>query len=423
MNTTINTEESDKKSHRSAGGSSAHIWVECSGYIPLKKQLPPKIATKEMESGTEYHDLAEKVLSAFLHRKITGETNEEVKKLVMEHPDDQMVEAVLDYTESVWSDVFKGAITGKAYGVEDNFTFSEELDSGGTADVWCVYIDSRAKRVLHVGDFKSGVYEVPADDNPQLMLYILAIRKFLRDHGKDIDYAIGSIFQPKSQTPYKESKKITQKKMDTWEKKFTKALQAAYTKPKFKVGAHCQFCPCAQALICKAYVNSGQTKTDLLALHHKYTELPSVESLPDETISQIIKAAPEIIRVLKNAKSYAIGRHIAGNPLPGLKVVQGNGRRNFISDTLTVQMALEDFGLHRDELFKYKLKGIGQIESLLKGKGLTKKDATSVLEPLTFKKLPQPSLVSIEDPRPALQTFDGLLDAVESGLEDSELEE
>ena len=423
MSTNENTQEASQKSHRSAGGSSAHIWVECSGYIPLKKHLPPKIATKEMESGTEYHDLAEKVLSAFLHRKVTGETNEEVKKLVMDHPDDQMVEAVLDYTESVWSNMFKGSITGKAYGIEDNFTFSEELDSGGTADAWVIDVDNRAKRVLYVGDFKSGIYEVPADDNPQLMLYILAIRKFLRDHGKDIDYAIGSIFQPKSQTPYKESKKITQKKMDTWEKKFTKALQAAYTKPKFKVGKHCQFCPCAQALICSAYVKSGQTKTDLLALHHKYTELPSVEMLPDETIAAIIKAAPEITRVLKSAKSYAIGRHIAGNPLPGLKVVQGNGRRNFISDTMTVQMALEEKGLVSTDLYKFKLKGIGQIEALLKNTGMSKKEATAVLEPITFKKLPQPSLVSEDDPRPALQTFDGLLDGVESGLEDSELEE
>lgn len=395
------------RAHCKAGGSNANFWYNCTGYLPLKQTLPPQIPTSSMLGGTELHEVSELTLDAFLQKKITGKSNVEVKALVENYPDEFIATSALTYTETIWKEVLLGSITGKVYGIEDFFALSEKLDIGCIVDFWVTYIDNRAKRALHVVDLKGGFHEVPAEGNLQLLLAVLAIRKYFRDHGKDIDYALCSIYQPKSNTPYKVSKKLNNKQLDKIEQQMMERVAAAYDKPKYKVGSHCKWCQCTA--ICPAYIKSDRVHTNIKLLDHRIEQFPEPETVPDETIKNLVKITPELTRFLKAVKSYAVGRHIQGKPIAGLKVVEGTSRRRFDENELAVLTKLGQY-IHVDELYTRKLKGIGVIESQLKGVGLTKKETQEILGTVTYKKSTSPVLVSDDDPRPAITNYDGMLD-------------
>ena len=407
------TENTEKK-HRTAGGSSAHIWSNCTGYLPLKQTLPPQQGTVHTEQGTKAHELVELVTDAFLQRKITGQSNKEIIELIKNYDDEEIVEAAMDCATVIWEEVLQGSITGKVYGIEDEFVLSERLDIGGWADFWAVWVDNRAKRVLSILDFKNGYVEVPITKNAQLACYAVAARKEFRDRGKDIDYATVHVFQPKAHTPYK-SDIITSKQLDAWEKKFITAVEKAYTKPTYKLGDWCKFCHCRP--VCPKYIASPRANTSLRLLDARVDGFPDPATVPDETLSKVIQAADEIGKFLKACKAHGIARHISGSPLPGLKVVRGSGKRTWVADTTDVEENLLKHGL--TEIYKRKLKGIGEIEAQLKlEKGLTKKEASALLDDLTFKKLPAPSLVSEDDPRPAILSFDDLLPDLMTEIDD-----
>lgn len=389
--------EIDDKNHSEVGGSGASRWVNCPGSVFLARSLPKLPAGKAAEVGTESHKLAEIAVLDLIEEKLNGaEVLREFNKVKKDY-DDEQIAAALGYREAIWSNVLQNSITGKACATEEELYFDEHLSSFGTADFWSLGITDKGKRQACVGDFKYGYHEVKCKGNAQLAFYAVALRRFFKAHGKDIDECKTFIYQPRQQVyPDYQEETLSAKQLDVWEKKFEKALHQIYVvqKPKLKTGEHCRWCPAQQK--CPKYVKELEAKSALKLIDVHEIILPSPETIPDETLSNIIRYGDAIIKFVKACKGFALNRHAVGKPLPGLKVVEGKPRRKWKSDTEEIIAGLTTIGLDVDEFTTSKLKPLTYVEKLV-GKGK--------LAPFLSATSPKPVICDISDERPAVKNL------------------
>ncbi len=408
---TEDSKEHADRAHAPLGGSSAHRWANCTMSVVLSRDLPKEPASEAALSGTAAHEVAEKMLTAFLHYKLTGEQLEMMDFKGSDNP--EVEQAGNDYVQTVWKNVLHEAITGKTYGLEDKWTLAAKLGMYGFIDFWSVYIDDRGKRVGVVVDFKYGFVEVDAEKNAQLAFYACAMREELRSGGKDLDYVRAIIFQPKVEPAYKEVK-FTAKALDTWRKKFFKAAEEIFVhnKPKFKVGDWCGFCP-AKAL-CPKYVKEAQNKTALMLVDPEadLQALPEPEKLNDEALAKIVLHGDMVEEFISACRKHALARARNGKPLPGTKLVEGSSRRKWKEgqDAIAERLCL-DFNIN--DPWEKKLKGLGDIEKELVAIGKKKTEAKDIVSSFCDSTTPPILLVSEDDARPKLSIGVDLLDTLE----------
>lgn len=383
--------------HAELAPSKAHIWVNCPGAVFHWRNLPPQTAGEHAIRGTHVHKLCEVSVADFLQHKLTG-ADPDVRFHLMgtEYTAEEIANAI-EYRRVIWEKILNQSVTGKAWGTEERFTFDEQLGMFGTTDFWAVYLDDRAKRAADIVDYKNGFGYVEVKGNLQLLMYACSIRKEIRAAGKDLDYVRASIFQPNAGGEPFRSVVFTAKNLDTWEKKFYKAAHQIYVKqkPTFKTGAWCKYCP-AQG-VCTKYTQEIEKKTALRIVEPDKVVLPGVETLTDEQLSAICLHSDRIVEFIDAAKKHAFNRFLSGVPVPGTKVVQPEGRRGWVKDSVKVRDALVAAGIdqwHQEP----KPITITEAEKLLKAKKLPLNGLSAVIE----KGEGKPILVPATDPRPAV---------------------
>lgn len=389
--------EHSTRGHAELGGSGADRWVNCSGSVFLLREVNAQEASDAMLEGTKAHEAAEKLLASFLHHRVTGE----VLPLNLDIPA-EMQEHVEGYKDFVWNDLLEQSITDKVYDLETAITIDEQLNMWGSADFWCFSYDDRGKRCAVICDFKYGRKNVEAESNVQIAFYLVALRKELRKQGMDIDYGIGAIYQPRSFTNSAPKKtKVTAKELDTWEKRFYKAAHQIYVakKPKFKIGKWCEMCRAKH--LCKAYAKESELNTSLKLVDVEKIETPKVESLPKEVIARIALNYDMVKSFLDECFDYAL-KQAKTSGMPGIKVVESSkGKRSWISDTNLVIDTLIHNGVSEENITEAKLKGIGELEKLLR-KQVSKEDAEEIMSKITVKGRSTETIVALDDPRPAI---------------------
>jgi hypothetical protein len=404
--------------HYLLGGSSAAVWSECHGYALLAPTIPHLPPGKAALKGTRIHDNSEGLLKALVEHKRTGST------LAYTHrtQDEEEIKIAKDYVMSVWKDVLKQSVTGKAIFIEQMVVYSEEFEMGGTSDCLVVYPDSKAKRALHNHDLKTGFHRVEPNSE-QNLFYSVCARKKIRDAGKDIDYVISSIYQPTHSEPYTQHI-FTAKDLDRAEKKYLKAGQAIFIekKPKFKVGDHCQKCKCRG--VCTAFKKSLEKQNDLLLTINDapaLPTLPSAEMLTDEQLKNVILYGHLFVDMYEQAKKIGLQRHLTGKPIPDLKLVGSTPRRCLINDKQKIINHVQSLGVD-PTVVEVKLKGITELEKELKQKAASKEEAKEKIEALQeviTRTTPKPFLVHVSDDRQAIESNSDLLaDVTEDLLED-----
>lgn len=315
-----------ERPHAELGGSSAERWMICPGSYWLYKQVtgdePLHINTIR---GTKAHSVAESHLRAFLEQKILGESQ---VKILAEEDDEELTVWAKDYVTDVWEKVLLFSATNKAFGVEDEFVLDKDLNMWGYVDFWCIYVDDKGKRVGVILDYKTGYHAVDVAKNAQLAFYAVALRKWVRSHGKDLDYVRTCVHQVTSNPKYKEAK-ITSKQLDAWEKKFIKAAKTIYVDKRatFKCGEYCEFCKARG--ICKAYLNKVETAAQLRVSAASPDILPKVEALTDTQLCAISLNTSYVKAICDAVNAEIIARHNAGRPVAGVKVVRGAGKRKW----------------------------------------------------------------------------------------------
>jgi hypothetical protein len=121
------------------------------------------------------------------------------------------------------------------------------------------------------------------------------------------------------------------------------------------------------------------------------------EEITDDKLAQILRHAPDIKKWLNTCEEYAFNRAVAGNPLPGTKLITGRGSRKW-EDEAAAATLLESANV---EPYERKLISPFNAEKLLKEAGFGKSDFhTQALDKITQRVPGGPKLTSIADPRP-----------------------
>ena len=151
-------------------------------------------------------------------------------------------------------------------------------------------------------------------------------------------------------------------------------------------------------------------ETTIALINPAELTFPEPEKISDKVLSNIILHADALDTFIKACKRHVLGRCLNGNPVPGVKVVEGSTKRKIDGERETE--IGEFFKAHGIDPFTKKLKGITALGNELKAKGLSK----NLVDSFCTKGQPPAILVPDSDPRPAVkQALDYLGD-----LEDAE---
>ena len=264
--------------------------------------------------------------------------------------------------------------------LEQRLDFSPWVPQGfGTGD--CIIIQ---KNRLDVVDYKFGQgVAVSAVENSQMLLYGLGA---LNDFGciYDIDEVVVHIYQPRmnnvSFDPLRASDLLA------WGETVKPIAQdAAEGKGEFCAGEHCRFCPHAGS--CPTLAASC---TKVANIHGGKAAVPT---LAPWMVADILKAEPMISAWLKAVKDRALATLLSGEEIPGYKVVEGRGSRDWL-DELILDNALRAAGYQPAEYTKTEFLSPAQLE-----KAIGKKKVAELVGDLIQSKPGSPTVAPESDKR------------------------
>jgi hypothetical protein len=252
-------------------------------------------------------------------------------------------------------------------------------DGFGTAD--CIIIQGKR---LDIVDYKFGQgVAVSAENNSQMRLYSLgAIYEFGDIY--DIREVVMHIFQPRLNNISTDEMPAVE--LMAWGGIVRPiAEQAARGKGDFCSGEHCRFCPHAGncptlAADCLKVVSLGDGKA-------------AVPTMQPWMVADILKQEPLITGWLKAVKERALSQMLSGEEIPGYKVVEGRGSREWRSAD-EVEAFMESSGFQSAEYLKTELLSPYQME-----KSIGKKRAAELLSEFIITKPGSPTIAPATDKR------------------------
>ena len=364
--------------HSRYGGSVIGRVILCPGSVALCDTVPQVPSSRYAEEGTAAHALAEACLSKQLHPSEFLGVNMGLFPVTSE-----MVEAVRVYCEAVTHELALTK-TAELY-VEKKFALKvENANEGevfGRNDAMVYHPETGRLRVF---DYKHGVgVSVDADDNAQLKFYAAGavfsnpwkvselILTVVQPRARDVDEA-GAVKDWKFETP------------DLFE--FLADVGDAIAASKGTVpgglsllhaGYHCDKSFCDARVVCPAYQamklkDTGFETVDLTEIDAK--DYPHPSHLTNERLAQIVAALARFSSWANSCQEYLEAKLLAGEQVPGWKVVEKIGRAKWIADEESVAGSLELlFDIDRDLVLPRRLTTIGDVEKLMKGAGATKR--------------------------------------------------
>ncbi len=388
------------RAHALLSASGASRWLNCTPSAKLEDEFGEKKSSSYAEEGTVAHELAELYLRKD-HFDLDDVAFDNKLEEIMSHKlfNEEMLDCVPIYTDYC-SEEFTSAKATSGLAIleiEQRLDLTEFIpDSFGTAD--CIIIKDDVMQVIDL-KYGKGV-PVYADWNKQLMLYGLgALRKY--DTMYDISEIVLTICQPRLNN------------ISSWQISVDDLLEWAHTElaPKAKMafagegelnpGEWCKFCS-VKARCRKLYEQQIEIA--------KY-EFASPDFLTDEEIADIVLKAPKFMEWANSIQEYAQEKAInERKEWPGLKLVEGVSRRKWAADDSIIAESLfkKAQELSEEDIFDMKLKSITAIEKLV-----GKKRFNEQFSDLTIKPQGKPSLVSINDKRPAMGNDQAKLDFID----------
>jgi len=365
-------------SHAKLSPSSRYRWQlcpgsvrECERYEGGGKSSPAAI------DGTHSHTLLEHCVrrgepdaSTFIGNTLSDHEGE----FIVEMDRCDRVQIALDYIEERLVHYGDGPLLASEVKVDPAPLLGRD-DCFGTVDVHI-----RCGRFLEVIDYKDGMNEVEAKDNPQLQQYTIGLlAKYIGEDGLlPFDTIRMTIIQPKLA-------KIGRPPVSFWEytenevsDMYVALIQdaAATDDPEAPLvpgEKQCKYCPHAgncSALMEHTMAAAGITFKDMSAAKEAATVDPS--SLSDDRLREMVEAAPMIRKMLDAVEAEALSRIEAGHEVKGLKVVRGVGRRCWLLPDEDVAAKLTRMGVPKGEIWKTSIITPATLEKLR----WTKRDGT-----------------------------------------------
>lgn len=386
-----------KRSHALLSASGAERWLNCTPSAKLEEEFGEKSDSSYAAEGTVAHELAELYLRKDTFGKLTdAQFDNELEKIMSNelfNPEMlDMVPMYTDYCETQYK-AAKEYDPAALIEIEKKLDLTEFIPSGfGTAD--CVVLD---KSVLEVIDLKYGKgVPVYADWNKQLMLYGLgALLAF--DTLYDIEQVRLTIVQPRLNNI--SSFLISVDELRNWGENTVKPLanKANVGEGELAAGDWCRWC---------AVKNRCRKLYDEQIKLAKY-EFKEPELLTDQEISDILTRAPKFTEWLNAITTYAQTKAVCENKQwPGFKLVEGRSVRKWENEEEAINAIYAKCPeLGEEDIFEMKLKPLTALEKLIGKKRFDTLFAENIVKPQG-----KPTLVPVEDKRPAMGIIQAQLD-------------
>lgn len=385
-----------EREHALLSASGAHRWMSCTPSARLEEKYgePDKPSAYAAE-GTAAHEMAELYLRKDILQELDDATfNDKLAALMdSEYFNDEMFEEVPKYVDYC-EEQYRAAQTetpDAAILIEQKVDLTQWIPEAFGSNDCIIITDGR----MEVIDLKYGKgIPVSATANKQLMLYALgAYAKYSILY--DIQSISLTIVQPRLNNISTWS--ITVVDLLNWGEKEVKprALIAFEGKGELVPGEHCRFCKVKNR--CRALMEEN-----MKIAQHEFAE---PDLLSDEEIADILQKAPQFIEWINSITTYAQEQAISnGKNWPGFKLVEGRATRKWLDEN-RVEEILRANNFGTDEIFEMKLKGLTAMQKLL-----GKQRFEALLGDVITRPQGKPTLVPIDDKRPALGTEDAVND-------------
>ena len=363
--------------HAKLSPSKAYRWLACPGSVREEARYPDEPSGPSAIDGTHTHTLLEHCIknAGDPSRMVGVKMKDHEGEFVVDRDRAERVQVALTYVNRQRG-MFGTVIPEQRVHLQHLVGRS---DMDGTCD-----IQIKTPEVLEIIDYKDGMNDVEARDNPQLELYALGA---LASYGLPVNgeypfqFVRMTIIQPKiamKGKPAITSHELTVPELMGKIGKFV-AGSAATDRPDAPLvaGAHCKYCKhksCATRAgnvmkeIGMAFPNVAEGQA--VAAINPVTELSQQaadldpNTMTPEKIAQIMLAAPLVRQMIEAVEDEALRRLKAGGTIPGLKVVHGRGSRSWALPEDEMADKLIKMGIPKGSVYETKLVTPAKVEKL-----------------------------------------------------------
>lgn len=389
------------RAHALLSASGASRWLNCTPSARLEEKQQQSGSSVYAREGTLAHELADLTLRyklGMLDKKIF---NAEVRTIEADDLYTEDMPYYVDMFVDVCLETHNAAVA--KYGdatalVEEKLDYSHVVEKGfGTGDFL-----GASDHIIEVIDLKYGKgVMVDARDNAQLKMYGLGALP-LFDMVYDITHVKLTIVQPRLDH-YSTQTIPVQDLLDWAENEVKPKAKLAYKGEGTKyAGEWCGFCKVKG--ICETL---AQQNLNLAKHEFKDPDLLTVEDL-----AAIKSQIPMLVDWAAAVDKYMLKEALAGNKIPGYKVVEGRSQRKWIDED-KVKEKLKSLKHPKSKYVTEKLGGIGQIEKLV-----GKANINKLLGEFIVKPPGKPTLALESDPRTGMGIEQAQLDFDDDFSED-----
>lgn len=392
------------------GPSAAKRWLRCTaspGYIDRNADRLPRQESAYADEGVDAHDHAGEAL------KLGGLYDYDTI------PKKDMRKPVRDYVEFVLAQLEPG----DEFIVETKAPLFYMPSRNGIVDA-CIVKPLK----LVINDLKYGMgISVEAVENEQLSIYARSQveRLISKGHAFPPDFPVEmKIYQPRAQDG---------RVLREWTVTLTELFE--FTDRIGKVASEillnpdggtffpeedevCRFCDAKPICTVRAAALLGElpdgvVPVEALAVKESKPGFPSPDSLTSEQLGKVMAIRSDLVKWLDEVKEYGVGLIKAGQKVPGHKLVDGKGSRQWTSEEEAARVL--GYRLSKDEIYPRKIISPAQAEELLKDRKLTTR-LQNMLTNVIVKVEGAPTIVPESDKRPDISVSPT---SVFTNLEDS----
>lgn len=330
--------------------------------------------------------------------------------------DDDMaghVQTTIDYVRDLAGD--DGVVFADIRVNYAEYLDTPEVEAWGTADV----IVARGAELIVV-DFKYGMgVEVSAEKNPQMSLYGLGALQAYNGLAADFERVRLAISQPRIKSAPSEYD-ITVDELEAWGRSTArsavnscKMALGLTTHPQFnhtflRPGEkQCKFCkakatcPQLRAEVSIAATFSAPATPEEFAEAEVDLDVEAMKAADEAWLAACLDKADLIEDWVKAVRAEVERRLLAGESVPGYKVVQGKQGNRAWADPKAAEALLKSMRVKIEDMYDFKLISPTSAEKLAKAETIGKRQWPKV-EAMITRAPAKPHVAPVSDARPAL---------------------